>query len=81
MDEDAIWDTETSEHRQESYCEGKMAASRVAGQVELVYIEPELHPRLCNDPYIGLVTVIDWVRVGVLGRQAVVDAEHWYSKL
>ena len=39
-----------------------MAASRVARQVELVYIESELHSCLCNDPYIGLVTVIDRIR-------------------
>ena len=81
MNEDAIRYTETSEHRQESYAEDKMAASRVTGQIEPVYIEPELLPCLCNDPYISLVTVIDWIRVGVLWRQAVVDAEHRYAEL
>ena len=36
---------------------------------------------MCNDPNIGLVTVIDWVRVGILWRQAIVDAEHRNAKL
>ena len=36
---------------------------------------------MCNDPNISLVTVIYWVRVGILWRQAIVDAEHRNAKL
>lgn len=58
-----------------------MTACGVASEDKFVNVEAKLVLSMRNYPDVGLVRIIDWIRVWILRSQSVIDAEDWYAQL
>lgn len=58
-----------------------MTTSRVSGKDPLANIETKLILGLRQEPYVGLVAVIDWSWERILWSKAVIDADNRDSKV
>ena len=58
-----------------------MTACGVASEDEFVNVEAKLVLSMRNYPDVGLVRIIDWIRVWILRSQSVIDAKDWYAEL
>ena len=54
-----------------------MTTGRVARKNEFLDVEAKLLLCLRHDPHIGLIAVIDRVRIWILRSEAIVNAEDW----
>ena len=68
MTEYAIRDTETTQHGEHGHAHSEMTSCRVSSQYEPVNIEPELLLCTCYNPNVGLITIVDRIRIGIFRR-------------
>jgi hypothetical protein len=77
VSENTVWGSETSQKSEICHGHSQVTASTITSEDDMLKFHSELFLGLCCDPNVGLVAIIDRVRVGVSWRKTVINAENW----
>lgn len=75
MNENTVWDAEATKRAKKSDCEREMTTGGVSSKDELFDIEPELVFSVGDEPHVGLIAIVDWIRERIPRRKPIVYTE------